>query len=86
LDSEILTELVQYIQGKLDLTNPSATTNEDISYLADCLYAFASYIITRGTLIKSKKKMADISTDINKGVLAKGWCLIRSSGVIVMRS
>jgi hypothetical protein len=72
LDSKILTELVQYLQGKLDLTNPPAAINEDISYLADCLYAFASYIITRGTLIKSKKKMADLSTDINKGVLAKG--------------
>jgi hypothetical protein len=72
LDSEILSELVQYVVSKLDLTNPSAAANEDIRYLADCLYAFASYIISRGTLIKSKKKMADISTDINKGVLAKG--------------
>jgi hypothetical protein len=72
LDSEILSELVHYVVSKLDLTNPSAAANEDISYLADCLYAFASYIISRGTLIKSKKKMADISTDINKGVLAKG--------------
>lgn len=72
LDSEVLTEVVQYLLRKLKLTIPSASTNGDISYLADCLYAFASYIITRSKLIKSKKKMVDISTDINKEVLARG--------------
>jgi hypothetical protein len=71
LDSEILTELVQYILSRPDFSS-SAATNEDIGYLADCLYAFASYIISRSKLIKSKNKMVDISTDINKGVLAKG--------------
>jgi hypothetical protein len=45
LDSEILTELVQYILSRLDFS--SAATNEDIGYLADCLYAFVSYIISR---------------------------------------
>jgi hypothetical protein len=71
LDSGILSELVQYVQGKLDLTDPPGTTSKDISYLGDCLYAFASYIITRSKLIKSKK-MVDVSTDINKEVLGKG--------------
>ena len=71
LDSEILTVLVRYVLSKLDSTTPLADTNEDISYLADCVYAFASYIISRSKLIKSKKKMTDISVDINKEVLAK---------------
>jgi hypothetical protein len=61
LDSEILTELVQYILSRLDFSSS-----------ADCLYAFVSYIISRSKLIISKNKMVDISTDINKGVLAKG--------------
>jgi hypothetical protein len=70
LNSQILTELVQYVLSKLESINPPA--DADIDHLADCLYAFASYIISRSRLIKSKKKMADISTDINEGVLAKG--------------
>jgi hypothetical protein len=53
-----------------DLLLPT-TANEDNSYLADCLYAFASYIISRSNLIKTKKKMADISMDVNKVVLSK---------------
>jgi hypothetical protein len=72
LDPEMLTELVQYVISKLDSPTSSAATNEDIGYLADCVYAFASYIISRSELIKSKKKMTDISIDINKEVLAKG--------------
>jgi len=71
LDSEILTELVQYILSRLDFSS-SAATNEDIGYLAGYLYAFVSHIISRGKLIKSKNKMVNISTDINKGVLAEG--------------
>lgn len=55
LDSEILTELVQYILSRLDFSSSTAT-NEDIGYLADCLYAFVSYIISRSELIKSKKQ------------------------------
>lgn len=55
LDSEILTELVQYILSRLDFSSSTAT-NEDIGYLADCLYAFVSYIISRSQLIKSKKQ------------------------------
>lgn len=51
LDSEILTELVQYI-----LSSWTSPTNENIGYLADCLYAFVSYIISRSELIKSKKQ------------------------------
>ena len=55
LDSEILTELVQYILSRLDFSSSTAT-NEDIGYLADCLYAFVPYIISRSKLIKSKKQ------------------------------
>jgi hypothetical protein len=72
LNSEILRKLVQHVLTKPKLTDASGATSEDIRYLTDCLYAFASYIITRSKLIKSKRKMVDISTDINKGVLAKG--------------
>jgi hypothetical protein len=72
LDSKALSDLIKYIQKKLDLSNLSLpAANQDNSYLDDCLYAFASYIISRGNLIKTKKKMPDISIDINKGVLSK---------------
>jgi hypothetical protein len=43
-DPKMLSYLVEYIQEKLDLLDlslPSSTM--DNSYLADCLYAFASY-------------------------------------------
>lgn len=65
--------LIQYVQMKMDLSDLllPTTANEDNSYLADCLYAFASYIISRSNLIKTKKNMADISMDVNKVVLSK---------------
>jgi hypothetical protein len=69
---EMFSELVQFLLMKLDLTYPPEVTSNDICYLGDCLYAFTSYIITGSKLIKSKKRMSDISTDINKGVLGKG--------------
>ncbi len=65
-DINILTELVQYVLRKLNLTEPSGST------ISDCLYAFASYIITKSKLIRSKKKTVDISTDVNKAVLTRG--------------
>ena len=73
LESEFLNNLIQYVQMNMNLSDlPLPTTaNEDNSYLADCLYAFASYIISRSNLIKTKKKMADISMDVNKVVLSK---------------
>src|SRR5215467_1060002 len=61
-DINILTELVQYVLRKLNLTEPSGST------ISDCLYAFASYIITKSKLIKSKGKTVDISPDVNKAV------------------
>jgi hypothetical protein len=71
-DSKALSELIEYIQKKLDLSNLSLpAANQDNSHLADCLYAFASYIIIRRNLIKTKKNMPDISIDINKGVLSE---------------
>jgi hypothetical protein len=66
LDINILTELVQYVLRKLNLTEPSG------SRISDCLYAFASYIITKSKLIKSKRKTVDISPDVNKAVLTRG--------------
>ena len=65
-DINILTELVQYVLRKLNLTEPSGST------ISDCLYAFASYIITKSKLIKSKGKTVDISPDVNKAVLTRG--------------
>jgi hypothetical protein len=59
------------VGGKIDSSDLSLMGNENSIYLADCLYAFASYIISRKRLVKSKKKV-DISTDINKKVLTKG--------------
>ncbi len=77
LETEFLNSMIEYMQKKMDLSDlpMPATANEDNSYLADCLYAFASYIISRiisrSNLIKTKKKMADISMDVNKVVLSK---------------
>ena len=40
------------------------------SYLGDCLYALAYYIISKIQLIKSGRKKVD-NLDLNKGVLSK---------------
>jgi hypothetical protein len=70
-DSKTLSNLVEYIQDKLDISNPSLHSSiKDNSYLADCLYAFASYIISKNYLVKAKKNMLHIKTDLNKGALS----------------
>jgi hypothetical protein len=52
-------------------SNPSLHSSiKDNSYLADCLYAFASYIISKNYLVKAKKNMLHIKTDLNKGALS----------------
>ena len=78
LDINILTELVQYVLRKLNLTEPSGST------ISDCLYAFASYSIL--TKSKSKRKTVDTSPDKNKAVMTRGWLLINYSMVTVMKS
>jgi hypothetical protein len=69
-DYKILSHLVEYVQKKIDLSSLSSTVGYE-NNLADCLYAFASYIISRGRSTRSKKKMKDISMDINKEVLSE---------------
>jgi hypothetical protein len=65
-DISILTELVHYVLRKLNLPEPSGST------ISDCLYDFASYVITKSKLIKSKRKTVDIYPDVNKVVLTRG--------------
>jgi hypothetical protein len=71
-DCEILRTLVEYTAKRmvsLGLSSPPGIKNS--IYVADCLYAFASYMIDKRRLFKSKEK-ADIPVDINKKVLTKG--------------
>lgn len=71
-DYEILAKLVEYTGKRIvssDLSSPHGIKSN--IYLADCLYAFASYMIDRRRLFKLKKK-AEIPLDINKKVLTKG--------------
>ena len=71
-DSKTLSNLVEYILYKLDSSDPSLPSSiKDNSYLADCLYAFASYIISKKYLVKAKKNMLYTKTDLNKGATSK---------------
>jgi hypothetical protein len=72
LNSKTLSNLIEYTQDKLDLSDPSLPSSiKDKSYLADCLYAFASYIISKNYLVKAKKNMRHSQTDLNKGALSE---------------
>lgn len=68
----MLSNLVQYIQKKLDLSDlPLPSSVKANSYLADCPYAFASYIISKSNLVKTKNNMPNVAIDVNKGALSK---------------
>jgi hypothetical protein len=72
LNQEILLNLVNYIDRKgkfLDINPifPDSNLNNN-GYLADCLFAFASYILSKPKVGKPRKKQIE-SLDLNKGVL-----------------
>lgn len=70
-DSKTLSNVVEHTKNKLDSSDPSLPSPiKDKNYLADCLYAFASYIISKNYLVKAKKNMLHIRTDLNKGALS----------------
>jgi hypothetical protein len=73
-DSKSLFNLINYIPNKesiLTHKTPTLSPGQDINnYLADCLYAFASYIMSKTHIIKSRKRIRE-SLDLNKGVLAE---------------
>lgn len=72
LNHELLLNLVNYISVKREFSDISPTSldskqNND-SYLADCLFAFASYIVSKPNIGKSRKRKVE-SLDLNKGAL-----------------
>jgi hypothetical protein len=71
LNQEILVNLINYIAVKKEFSDinlsPDLNQNND-GYLADCLFAFASYILNKPNIGKSRKKKVE-SLDLNKGVL-----------------
>ena len=73
-DSKTLFDLINYIPNKEAFPNsntlPLNSGQDPNSYLADCLYAFASYIISKTHIIKSRKKKED-ALSLNKGVLTE---------------
>jgi hypothetical protein len=73
-DSQTLFNLINCIPNKESIpthNTPPLNSGQDInSYLADCLYAFASYIMSKTHIIKSRKRIRE-SLDLNKGVLAE---------------
>jgi hypothetical protein len=71
-DSKTLSNLINYIlnKGSIPTSNSSQQGEDTNEYLADCLYAFASYIMSKTHIIKSRKRNRE-SLDLNKGVLAE---------------
>ena len=53
----------------LNLSLPTWTVGD--SHLADSLFDFAFYIMSRNNLVKTKKNMPNILMDINKGAISK---------------
>jgi hypothetical protein len=72
-DSKTLFNLINYIPNKESIPIPNTTLNsgqDTNSYLADCLYAFAAYIISKSHIIKSRKRNIE-TMSLNKGVLTE---------------